>query len=435
MRTRSACLLAAAVIAGCGGGDKPKVAAKPTPTVVDKIGTPPVRDIDAFGGQNLTDADTQKFARELTAILKSGDEKAFARLFDPRRPAVLAKQKVWLRNVRRVPMRERRVFLVGTTGNIDSSGKQELTADLSFEHQIAGVDRKPVAEWYRYGFRKRDGKLRVTSVRGAAPVGDSSEKFSRYYRQAWDDGAMGVARAGRAMALGPVADRAALDGLASRGSAAVQATTARLTRAGVQLPGAVRRADWAFTIPDPGVADFFDYFGGRVDPTEAHFGGFTAPVRRTDRTIGEPVGRPVTSRIVIGRDQLGRSDLDETLRHEMVHALLSSQGIFGVPTWVTEGAAVYFSDASAAERADLRAAGLAYLQSAGKLPSDRAFYRGDDDAVRSHYGAGYLAIAFLADARGERAMGRALGRLHRGDLNAAQFAGLGLARKVRAWAG
>lgn len=441
MSGRWAALAIAVLLAGCGGGSGDDETASapttPTETVNEKIAPPEPTEVQTFGGQNLTEADTQRFAKAMTAALRQRDERAFMKLIDPGEPDVVAQQRTWFRNVLKVPMREREVYLVGNRSNIDSSGRRQLTADLGFEHQIRGVDPRPVAEWYEYGFHKRKGRLLVASVKGAKADVSSSQKSSRYYRQAWDDGDMAVVTGDRAIFLGPAADRASMEALIGTADDAVRREVAALPGF-----GANGRARFVFTVQSPEVADVFDYFGGRVDPTEANFEGFAQPVYSTDRETGivEDFRKaPVTTRIVVKRDVLGSGDAGAILRHEVVHAVTGAIGGHqGIPTWVVEGTAVYFSDASSSELAFRRDRGRAYLAGARSLPSDKAFYRGDDDTVSQHYGAAYLAIGYLADRHGRGGLVRRLRRYYRSGNLGALVGNVPLgefAERVKRWAG
>jgi hypothetical protein len=442
MSARWGAVLVAMLLAGCGGGgeEDPTASAPattPTETVKEPIAPPKPTGVRTFGGQSLTEADSQRFAKAMTAALRAKDERAFLKLIDPGDPAVVAQQRTWFRNVLKVPMRKREVYLVGNRSNIDSSGKRQLTADLGFEHQIRGVDPRPLAEWYEYGFHKRGGRLLVASVKGAKAEAASSQKSSRYYRQAWDDGDMAVVEGERAIFLGPESDRGAMEALIGTADAAVRQETA-------QLPGfgADGRTRFLFTVQAPEVADVFDYFGGRVDPTEANFEGFAQPVYSTDRKTGiveDFRTGPVTTRIVLKRDVLGSGDAGAIIRHELVHAVTgASNGHRGVPTWIVEGTAVYFSDASSSELAFRRDRGVAYLAGARSLPGEKSFYEGDDDTVSEHYGAAYLAIGYLADEHGRGGLVSRLRRYYRtgnlraivGNATEAQFAA-----RVKRWAG
>jgi hypothetical protein len=439
VRHAAAVLAALAVVVGCGGGEEPAPKAQATATPVDQsIPTPPPGDIKEFAGQSLTEKDTTRFSRAVTTALRTGNERAFVALFDPKKRELIDRMRTWLRNVRAVPMAKRNVYVVGAHTNIDSSGKGLLTADVGFEHQIRGVDPKPIAEWYRYGFRKRGGKLQVASVAGAPPDGNSGEKYSRYYRHPWDDPPIAVVSRPRAIVLGPVADRAAMTRVAAVADGAMRQVTARLGALG--LPHGRRGARFAFAVQSPTVAHLDDYFGGRVNPTEANFQGFTTPVYPTDHQTGEIFAtRPITSRIALSRSLLSNPDA-VLLRHELVHALLSSVGNGrGVPIWAREGAAVYFSDPAAGERAFRSAAGRRGFAAGRGMPRDGTFYAGDDEAVARKYGMGYLGIAYLADRHGERKLVRGLMRLYAGTISADQFTGAKspaqFAAQVRRWAG
>jgi hypothetical protein len=438
VRRAPAALAAVALLAGCGGGDEP-VAPQATSTPVDvSIPTPPPTDVKEFAGQNLTEKDTTKFARTVTKALRTGNEKPFVALFDPQKPELVQRMRTWLRNVRVVPMDHRSVYVVGARTAIDSSGRGELTADVGFEHQIRDVDPEPIAEWYRYGFRKRGGKLIVSSVSGAPPDDASGEKYSRYYRHPWDDPPIAVVSRPRAIVLGPVGDRAAMTRLAAAADTAMRQVTARLGALG--LPHGHRGGRFMFAVQSPTVGELADYFGGRVEPTEANFRGFTTPVYETDHQTGEIFAtRPSTSRIALARSLLSNPD-PAVLRHEIVHALLFTVNNHrDVPTWAVEGAAVHFGDAGASEIAFRRSVGRQGLAAARTMPRDAGFYDGNDDAVSRKYGMGYLGIAYLADRYGERTVLRGLMRLYRSEIYENEFTRTNsraqFAAQVRRWAG
>ena len=124
----------------------------------------------------------------------------------------------------------------------------------------------------------------------------------------------------------------------------------------------------------------------------------------------------------------------------MVHALEHTweKSFLGAPRWAVEGAAVALSDPDSSERTSRRNEGIGYLRDHATLPTDKVFYLGDNDAVSSHYGVGYLACAYLAEKRGDAGLLKVLRALD--DQPAAVEQALGMSeqkfvKEVRAWAG
>jgi hypothetical protein len=444
MRRRAplvALAVACLVVAGCGGGggDQKKPAAAPDDVATD-IAPPKPTTAETFGGQSLSEADTLRLTTTMTTALRSGDKKKFLSVFDPNMTDLVAQQGTWFDNVRTVPMKQRRVVLVKATDTRDSSGKGELKADMGFIHQITGADAAPLAEWYSFGFKKRGSRLLVTGVKGAAADESSGEKFSRYYRQSWDDGQMVVAQGRKSVVLGPVADASAIRGLVPRIDDAINAEVGRFARSGVTLAQDVRTRKWVFMLQSPAVADVFDYLGGEVKPLEADFLAFAAPVYRSNELTGDLEARTDgTSRIVLDRSVLTRSDTASTIRHEMVHALEHTwqASFLSAPTWAVEGTAVALSDPDSSERTYRRTAGIGYLRDHATLPTDKAFYLGDNDAVSAHYGVAYLACAYLADKRGDAGLLKVLRALDDQPADVEKALGMSeesFVKAVRAWA-
>ena len=434
----TACLLLGGCGSGSSAGTKPDAA--PDDVATD-IAPPKPTAAQTFAGQSLSEADTDRLSESLTAALREGDKKAFLSAFDPARTALVAQQSTWFDNVRRVPMKDRRMFLVKARDTRDSSGRGRLSADMGFQHQITGADSAPLSEWYTFDFRKQGSKLLVTRVTGAPADESTGEKYSRYYRQPWDDGPMAVVRGRKTILLGPEGDTATMRGLAGRLDDAVETEIRRFTRARAKLAGDVRSRKWVFMMQAPQVTNLFDYLGGEVKPREADFLAFTMPVFLSDTSTGsvDAESDVHVSRIVLDREAVSRADLATTIRHEMVHALEQTwqQGYGSAPRWAVEGAAVALSSPSASDLGYRRDRGLGYLRSHDHLPTDTEFYKGDNDEVSSHYGAGYLACAYVIEKRGEAGLLEALRAMDKVGWRPETVLGMSeekFTKEVRAWA-
>jgi hypothetical protein len=422
------------VVAACGGSDGSEAeAAKTIP--------PPSQDtVQKLGGQSITYGDTQKLTATYTKLLRSKDKKGFLATFDPSAKDARARMGQWFDNLLKLDAQDLSMSFVEATRGRDTSGKKRLAADMGLIVRIPGVDPVPLSEWYSFSFAPKDGKgqLKVVDVKGAAADESSGTKFSRYYRQAWDDGSMAVVRGKRAVLVGPSADQGWMRANVKTFDAAVTSQVGRITRAGITLRGGAATRSWLFTIQSPKVKDLHDYFGGNIKPTEANFAGFTKPVYQADAKTGVfTYERPATSRIVIGRTAMN-AGVGSVVRHEMTHALqMNWQGESDqAPTWMVEGLAVQLEQAPPAELAFRSRAGLAYLRKHQDMPGT-GFYRGNDAAVNAHYGAGYLGVAYLADRWGEKKLLRTIRRLENTDAPFEDVFGMDeaqIAKKAAAWA-
>ncbi len=210
-----------ATLAGCGSSDDGPPKAAPSAVATD-IAPPTATARETFGGQGLSSFALERLSKSLTEAISSGDEKRFLSVIDPRHPRLLAQQRTWFRNIRSVPMSQRKLVLVKPTRSIDSSGKGVLTALVGFDHQIKGADPRPLSEWYSFGFKRVGSNLKVVSVSGGPPDTSAGKKYSRYYRQAWDDGPMATVGDDKVLLLGQQSDRGTLQGLLPRVSSAVR---------------------------------------------------------------------------------------------------------------------------------------------------------------------------------------------------------------------
>ena len=443
-RSSLAALTAACVLlAGCGGGSgeaEKKPAAAPDDVATD-IAPPKPTSAQTFAGQSLSENDTKRLVATMTAALRTGDRKQFLSVFDPTRTELVAQQGTWFDNVRKVPMKQRRVVLVKATDTRDSSGTGKLQADMGFVHQITGADAAPLAEWYSFGFKKQGARLLVTGVKGAAA--DESQRrevlalLPTALGRRRDGGGSGtqVRRARRPpRTRPPSADwcRASTTPSTPRSSAScAAASSSRRTCAPAGGSSCSSRRP---------SRDVFDYLGGEVKPLEADFLAFASPIYPTNEVTGDVEPGPAgTSRIVLDRSVLARPDLATTIRHEMVHALEHTwqDSYVGAPRWAVEGAAVALSNADSSELGYRRNVGLGYLRDHATLPTDKEFYNGDNDTVSSHYGAGYLACAYLAEKRGEAGLLKVLRALDDEPAAVEEAVGMSeekLVKEVRAWA-
>ncbi|MCW2769731.1 MAG: hypothetical protein JWR27_1164 [Aeromicrobium sp.] len=401
VRTWAAVVSLCVALASCGASSDGTQSTAP-----ETIAPPSATAVEQMGGQSITYDDTQRLSKTYTKLLRTKDRNGFLATFAPAATGARKQMGQWFDNLQRLDATSLSLSFIKATRARDSSGTENLAADMGLILQIPGVDPVPLSEWYSFTFAPKTskGELKVLSVKGASADRSTGEKYSRYYRQAWDDGPMAVVRGKRAVLIGPAADAPWMRANLARFDAGVKSQVNRVAKAGIELPAGAATRSWLFTIQSPSVKDVFDYLGGKVDRTEAHFAGFTQAMYAADAESGVfDRGRVATSRIVIAREAMNDPGLDGTIRHEMTHAVEQSwQGESDrAPAWIVEGLAVFLQQPSTAEVVFRTRSGLAYLRKAKTMP-DRDFYEGNDEAVGSHYGAGYLGVAYLADRMGEK---------------------------------
>lgn len=428
---RSALALCAVMLAaGCGA----QHATKPAESAQSDAPPPPsaTAGTERFGGTNLSGAAAKAFIGTLQASLASGDEKQFLSLFDPGNAALQEQQRTWFANVRRAPLSLRSFHLVAATDEIDSSAQGRLAANLAFEHQFAHADPGPVAEWYSYTFHSVGGRLVATKVTGAPAAGVRGRKYSRYYRQAWDDGPMAVAEGRHVVLLGPAADAASLRAAVPVADRAIEQDFATFARPEQPVPAALRHQRWVLELASPRVHDLFDYFGGQANPTEANFAGVTTPVYHSDTDTGflQTTHPAVTSRVALARELVPSmaqpdGEFASVVRHEIAHAITTAwvhdSETQQPQTWVVEGLAQWVADRGAPLSSSQRAEAVRALGPGAVLPDGENFYQGDDATVAGHYAAAHAAVLHLVTAQGVPSAFRVLRQLYTDTLGLTSF--------------
>jgi hypothetical protein len=426
------------VVTACSSGSEPDKDA--APKAQKTIAPPSATGVEKLGGQSITYEDTQALSATYTQLLRSGDKDGFLATFAPEAREARERMGHWFDNLAKLDATEVSMAFVEATRGRDSSGTKNLAADMGLILQIPGVDPVPLSEWYSFTFapKSADGALRVVDVTGAASDDSKGAKYSRYYRQAWDDGPMAIVRGKRAVLVGVAGDEAWMRANVGTFDSAVASQVDRFTQAGVGLGGDVATRSWLFTIQAPQVDDLFDYLGGRIDPTEASFAGFAKPVHTADAASGVlDTDTTATSRIVIGRVGMDPAGLPSLVRHEMTHALQQSWTSRGSsPSWLDEGLAMFLEGDDADNRRTSLPTGLAYLRKAKSLPT-KDFYQGDDAAIADHYGAAYVAVAYLSDRLGDKKFLAAVQRLGASSITVKEAFGMDedqIAKGAVAWA-
>ncbi|MFV0131561.1 hypothetical protein ACLGI4_28295 [Streptomyces sp. HMX112] len=117
--------------------------------------------------QVLSREDIATLLNGRTQALKSGDEDEYLAPFDGE---AKEEQRKIFRNLRKVPFAASKYMVLKQTGGSDEYGSDvKVALDIAFVHQIAGVDVRPVSEWYRWTVEResRSAEPRITGVGGS----------------------------------------------------------------------------------------------------------------------------------------------------------------------------------------------------------------------------------------------------------------------------
>lgn len=361
-----------AATAPSGSSAPPSAPAVPPP--------PPRTEIKPAELTAVTDAHTE--------ALRSGNADGFLTGFDPGDAQLGAERRRLFANLRLLPFTQARFTLETPAGfrlTAADAGRVSVDVDVTFEHQITGVDTKPGQQHYRWTF-VRDAlgaPLRVTAVTQVDP-------------QSWDLAELVKVERPRVILLAAAVDRSRAAGWADRAERAAK-RDAELWKGPAGIPSRFV----VFAAPDP--ATFGSAYGG--DPPKGTV-AFCASVADADDALAR-TGSIVGARITWDTDAkslTGESAQSGVLRHEMGHAMMA--GYAGSraepPLWVVEGFAEYL------EWYDLF--GSYYVPDArthvrsgkfsGRLPADAEIYGDDAETNGINYHLSMTAIRYMAEKYG-----------------------------------
>ncbi|KAB7835784.1 hypothetical protein [Streptomyces mobaraensis] len=374
-------LVAVGVIAFQRGGDSKNEAGNPA-------GSTPAA--------ALSDRDLAKLAHDRTKALQAGDEKAFIAPFAGDEQE--AQRRVF-RNLRRVPMAPGSAFRVVTSGGRLASslgGPLKAELDVSFDHRIAGVDRAPVSEGYRWTVERKtpSAPLTITKVAGTPreKLLPSDPDTTLAYPAPWDlYDELAVVRAGHVVLMSDITHVGEL----------------RSARGALEKAGNDVLAAWQHDGPsDAKVAEGFAVViepdakrGGSLYGTgrqAAHDDGLTVPMDAADNTA---------ERVTAGARLILHDTSTRVGKHEMVHGLLApltrkSGAGEGPRSWLVEGIAEHLASTGDDDRGYHSA--LQHTGFDGRLPDELTFYSKDAQRQAAHYELGRLAVKFLAEKYGAR---------------------------------
>jgi hypothetical protein len=314
------------------------------------------------------------------AAVRRGDPDAFVAGLAPR-PAFVRAQRTWLSNLAQLPVQ--RLDYTVDPGTLVRRG-QDYWVVVERHLQLQGFDPHPVTTPDRFLFTPgpRPGHFRVAATRDRA-----WERRHRVRVEPWDAGPVQVRSVDGVLGIFDEAGLAAAPDLLAA------------VRDAIGQVAAVVPYDWSrsvvvYALSDPRyLAALADVPGD--EPTRV--GAIAFPVAR------EPGGRPVSTRVVLNPDLLGRDDpeRDRLLRHELTHVAVGRHDD-RVPVWLAEGVAELVSVGPMAPQDRLVPPDA--VEAAGEvedLPADDTF---NDADSALHYAVSWWACEYVAQAYGDAAL-------------------------------
>ncbi|RSM95548.1 hypothetical protein DMB42_49250 [Nonomuraea sp. WAC 01424] len=396
----------------------------------------------------VTDEEINKLVDSHGKALSSGNVDAFTSIFDKGNTTLIRDQRKVFANLRKVPLSEVSYRVLHREGRAeDSFGRAvKFTQDVAFVHRFAGIDLRPVSEWYRWTLEKASASapLIVTKVDGAPPPMLSGSSKSMYYPGPWDIWPdITVARAGASVVLAHPQDAAL-----ARRIAPVVAGAAKKN-----LDFWKRNGDPAAPVPAGFVVALVkgqSQLGNLFRKEKAHEAGVSIPMPAW-ASLGDDVKIGGTRVVMDTTTAFFRTSagIQEISTHELAHSLLAGLdsaefSLFGKPNWVIEGFAEYAANRGVPINRNVRyQEGRAYLAGSlaapfsGRLP-DNTFW--DFKGMTSvNYLMGHLAMRYIAQRYGDKKLTSAVVATYRGkgdDSEAALFKELGVTKAdfERQWA-
>ncbi len=397
----------------------------------------------------VTDDEITALVEGHSKALAAGDTAAFTSIFDPKNAALIRAQTRVFANLRKMPFSEVSYKVLRRDGRVeDSFGRGvKFTQDVAFVHRFAGIDLRPVSEWYRWTIEKAsaDAPLVVTKVGGASPAmlnGEGSKTV--YYPGPWDIWPdVTVVKAGGNVVLARPQDAALARRVAPVVAAAAAADLAYWKRNGD--PNAPVPAGFVVALAQ-GKAQLGNLFR-KEKATEAGV------------SIGMPSWGAAGDAVKIGGTRVvmdttssffdDAAGIAEISRHELAHSLIAGLdsadfSLFGKANWIVEGFAEYVAGRDQPISRNRRLPeGRAYVAGQlaqpfnGKLP-DNVFwdYKG---MTNVNYLMGHLAMRHIAERYGDRKLVAGVVAAYRAngdESEAALFRALGVSKTdfERQWA-
>ncbi|PZS29468.1 MAG: hypothetical protein DLM59_12790 [Pseudonocardiales bacterium] len=350
----------------------------------------------ARGDQDLvTDSDLQALLDNHGKALRSGDERKFLTAYDPAATDLVATQRMLFGNLRKIPLTLASFSLSHQSADVDPGPAVSLDVDVSFVHQITGVDVDKVFEGYRWRVtRKAPGAaLLVTSV-GGTPTHSHYAKYL-YYPAPWDQVPLTVIREPHVLLL----------------ANPVTASLARQWAGTAELSARQDLAAWGgrpngapgFLVTFEDVRTrFYSYWDGNGTGTSWE-AAYTMSLPGYSETDGE-LDRAMGSRIV---SYTGSSfykpghDPGYMFTHEMAHALVATVGPRSgsrTPLYIVEGFARFMETRHRSAQPFLQDPALAaYVKNGftGHLPTDGQLRSADDDVAGASYELSLLVYLFI----------------------------------------
>ncbi|MDQ1294070.1 MAG: hypothetical protein QG608_1953 [Actinomycetota bacterium] len=369
--------------------------------------------------------------KTMTGALRTGNEKSFLSVVDPRVPALQTRQRSVFRTLHSLGadnlLLERRRGMSRSAGSSQPTGTTVVGVRMSY--RLTSWDTQPVTADLAMAFTPGTGGswlLRATTGDGTAWKMGTDQ-----YLEPWLLGGLQIVRRGHVLLVGD-ADRSE-----DNADLADDLEDAALTVRKIWQEQTWNGKVVAFAVRDEKFLDA--WFDGQVSTSEDTDpdapATFDAQVQTISSDWGREIGMP---RMAIAPYLLGQRDdgLRRLLRHEIAHVALFRTGWGPVPTWLEEGAAEFTgwgaeAGGGVAPTAALGQRGLPESQWKAlrsrkwrpTLVADSGqFYAGSGEKVGTAYASAWLTCLYIADRYGParlRALYRATAT-YPGDRSAAE---------------
>jgi len=337
------------------------------------------------------DAALQALLDRRAKAIRDRDRKAFLADVDPTDAAFARRQQVEFDNLTRLPLAEFRYELRRglSFGELVQPGIRARYHSIvqapavTIRYRLDGVDSEPVAAPWAPVFGAAGGHWRL------AGVGDDPRLPTGTNGQAWDSGAITVARSARVVLVLSAEDSGRAGDML------------RMAEAGLDHVAAVRRGGWVGKVLITAVQDakvFTTYFAGSPDRID-NFAAIAVPYFAD---VPEWTSKPkyVATRVVFNPREFGAdpAELAHDLTHEFAHAAMGPVTNDNSPLWMVEGFAEYVAFKPESVSTAYARRSLDGFPT-GSAPPDRNFY-GDG----RNYVLGWLACRMIAQRYGEATM-------------------------------
>ncbi|MBO9520533.1 MAG: hypothetical protein J7518_03265 [Nocardioidaceae bacterium] len=347
-------------------------------------------------GGIVTRADAQRLLDSRAAAVRAGDLAEFLRSVDTADPALVARQRRYFANLRRLPLEVFRYKVLKSQWPVELRtprwGANVLLPQVQVLTQLDGYDTVPVRRITGFAIARRGGRPVVVSE--VTPAG---KPFPGSSPAPWDLVRVHVRTSGGTLQLYDDATWSRADDVD------------RTLRRGIDsvergLPWSWNAHVVVYVFSKKAVLDSYEGVpGGNI----RHLGAMTFPIYGE---LGQPQVAGIRFTLLPSSLAAGHPFLDRITRHELTHVAVGDRDD-GAPVWFAEGIAEYMGnrDVPQDERRIATVAVSKARAGVDELPSSGLF-NGADQAW--NYALAWMACDYIAADQGESTLWALMAALH-----------------------